>query len=210
MTEGGNAWSWLCSQPESTLTDTSHLPSGDQHRPITEPPSALPHSSNSKKLCRTRFYITASHFFVKTLNHNKKKSLRTQGSHTRSSFPEDCLRPEGRPCRSLLSWCCSFRLVTGSRASDLCGWKTVRQKRNAKVKYHPGSDCINERKMVTTLLASIHLHPGTHSPLRAPGPVTRVYPAGRRCDSPLLCPLLLLFPFPRSSPPIFLSPTRIG
>lgn len=74
MTEGGNAWSWLCSQPESTLTDTSHLPSGDQHRPITEPPSALPHSSNSKKLCRTRFYITASHFFVTTLNHNKKKS----------------------------------------------------------------------------------------------------------------------------------------
>lgn len=124
------------------------------------------------------------------------KGLRTQDSRTHSSFPADCLRPEGRPCRSLLSWCCSFRLVTGSRASDLCGWKTVRWKSKRENEISSGVTLHQREKMVTVLLVSVPPPSCNTCSLWEPCPVTRVYPAGRRCDGLLLCPPLLPSPYP--------------
>lgn len=50
------------------------------------------------------------------------------GKLTHSWSPADCPRPAETPCQSLLSWCCSSRLTTSSRASNLCGWRTKEQK----------------------------------------------------------------------------------
>ncbi len=141
---------------------------------------------------------------------------------THSWFPADCLQPEVRPCRSLLSWCCSFHLATGSQASGPCGWTTVRWKHKQLMKHVRAHH--NSYKIVTllqgpstTCRSSFDPHPWMQLratqhlnlirsallPLRHT--LTLISPcwnkglprqrrAGTRCDSPLLCPFLLLLP----------------